>query len=79
MSFHDAGSCLVVPTLRMNLANFIVAAGVMVHSTFGPVTTLVTVSTGSLEPVSAIQLCAVPLGSAAMVAVACFSASSNPP
>src|SRR6478736_10344966 len=71
-SFHEAGSCLVVPTLRMNLANFIVAAGVMVHSTSGPITTLVTISSGSLELVSLIQLCAVPLGLAAMIAVASF-------
>ena len=35
MSFHDAGSRLMVPTRRMNLANFIVAAGVIVHSTPG--------------------------------------------
>jgi len=62
MSFHDAGSCLVVPTLRMNLANFIVAAGVMVHSTFGPTTTLVTDSSDILEPVSAIQLMVYNLG-----------------
>src|SRR5262245_28596656 len=44
ISFHEAGSRFVVPTRRMNLANFIVAAGVMVHSTPGPVTTLVTMS-----------------------------------
>src|ERR1700692_2221724 len=62
ISFHVAGSCLVVPTLRMNFANFIVAAGVMVHSTLAPVTTLVTISSGSFEPVSSIQLCAVPFG-----------------
>ena len=77
MSFHEAGSRLVVPTRRMNLANFIVAAGVMVHSTPGPVTTLVTISSGSFEPESLIQLCAVPFGSAAMIAVASFTASRN--
>ena len=77
MSFHDAGSRLMVPTRRMNFANFIVAAGVMVHSTPGPVTTFVTISSGSFEPVSSIQLCAVPFGSAAMIAVASFTASRN--
>ena len=67
----------MVPTRRMNFANFIVAAGVIVHSTPGPVTTLVTISSGSFELLSLIQLCAVPPGSAAMVAVASFTASRN--
>ena len=49
----------------------------MVHSTPGPVTTLVTISSGSFEPESLIQLCAVPFGSAAMIAVASFTASRN--
>jgi len=79
MSFHDAGSCLMVPTRRMNFANFIVAAGVMVHSTLAAVTTLVTISSGSLELLSLIQLCAVPFGSAAMIEVASFTASRNAP
>ena len=79
MSFHDAGSCLVVPTLRMNFANFIVAAGVMVHSTLGPVTTFITISSESFDLESSIQLCAVPFGSAEMISVASCTASRNAP
>ena len=50
MSFHEAGLRSIVPTRRMNLANFIVATGVMAIQSSGPVTTLVTISSGSLEP-----------------------------
>ena len=62
MSFHDAGSRLMVPTRRMNFANFIVAAGVIVHSTPGPATTLVTISSAGLELLPLIQLCRSPSG-----------------
>src|SRR3954469_18344631 len=77
MSCHDAGSCLMVPTLRMNFANFMVAAGVMVQLTSGPVRTFVTISTESFELVSSIQVCAVCFGLAVTMAVASFMASTN--
>src|SRR3954447_3196022 len=79
MSCHDAGSCLMLPTLRMNFANFMVADGVMVQVTSGPVMTFVTISTESFELVSSIQVCAVCFGSAVTMAVASFMASTNAP